>query len=241
MPKYMNSTKDIVYFIKDTERNEELRYSLRSVESNFPYRKVWFFGGCPKGIEPDVHVPIKQDKGNKYMNVRNMISIALDTPELSDDFWLFNDDFFVMSKVSYVIPSVDGSLARKIQLLERRFGKGHKYSAKLRNTVLACKDLDVDRLNYEMHIPMLINKDKAKEVMYRFRNNTAFRSAYGNYYKLAKQIHPDVKVYDLTGGYDPDLHNVYLSTTDRSFDHGDIGKFIRESFKEPSQYEKDGG
>ena len=36
--------KDIVYFVKDTDTNEELRYSLRSL-ANFPHGKVWFYGG----------------------------------------------------------------------------------------------------------------------------------------------------------------------------------------------------
>lgn len=36
---------DIVYFVKESESNEELRYSLRSLK-NFPRRKVWFYGGC---------------------------------------------------------------------------------------------------------------------------------------------------------------------------------------------------
>ena len=49
---------DIVYFVKNTEENEELVYSLRSVEKNFPYNRVWFFGGCPNGLKPDVHIPV---------------------------------------------------------------------------------------------------------------------------------------------------------------------------------------
>ena len=52
---------DIVYFVKNTEENEELIYSLRSVDKNFPFNKVWFFGGCPKGLTPDVHIPVVQD------------------------------------------------------------------------------------------------------------------------------------------------------------------------------------
>jgi hypothetical protein len=34
---------DIVYFVKDTQDNEELRYSLRSL-SNFPHRKEIIMG-----------------------------------------------------------------------------------------------------------------------------------------------------------------------------------------------------
>ena len=36
---------DIVYFVKDTPTNEELRISLRSVAKNMPHKRVWVFGG----------------------------------------------------------------------------------------------------------------------------------------------------------------------------------------------------
>ena len=64
--------KDIVYFVKESESNEELRYSLRSLV-NFPHRYVWFYGGCPEGLNPDFHVPVKQDKDNKWKNVSMML------------------------------------------------------------------------------------------------------------------------------------------------------------------------
>ena len=39
--------RDIVYIIKDDLPTTELKYSLRSVEANFPHRLVWFVGGKP--------------------------------------------------------------------------------------------------------------------------------------------------------------------------------------------------
>lgn len=231
--------RDIVYFIKNSDENEELRYSLRSVEKNFPHNKVWFIGGCPVGLKPDKHVPISQTQKNKYLKVRNMIQMAVDMKDLPDNFWLFNDDFFVMSKVSYLLPTIDGSLARKIQKIEEKFGKRTAYTNRLRNTIYALRDMDRDRLNYELHIPMEINKEKASMILNKFNDNVAFRSAYGNYFDLAKSIHPDVKIYDVESSYDPDLHNMYLSTSDHSFLRGEVGEYIRKTFNKPSKYETD--
>lgn len=59
---------DIVYFVKESDENEELRYSLRSLK-NFPHKRVWFYGGCPKGLKPDVHVYVEQNEQNKWQNV----------------------------------------------------------------------------------------------------------------------------------------------------------------------------
>lgn len=82
--------KDIVYFVKDTESNEELRYSLRTLK-NFPHRKVWLYGGCPAGLKPDKWVHLVQDKENKWENVRMMLESACKNKEISSSFWLFND------------------------------------------------------------------------------------------------------------------------------------------------------
>ena len=174
---------DIVYFVKNTDHNEELRYSLRSVEKNFPHNKVWFFGGCPKDLKPDVFVPVEQDKGSKYQNVRGSVFEALHTEGLSDDFYLFNDDFFVMSKVSYVVPAVNGSIAFLIQKLNSKYPENIKagYRNRLKNTVNALRKANKDRLNYELHIPMLINKQKGIDILNIFDNTVAFRSTYGNY------------------------------------------------------------
>lgn len=230
---------DVVYFVKDKSANEELRYSLRSVEKNFPHKKVWFFGGCPKGFKPDVYIPVDQNKGSKYLNVKNSLWVALNDPNLTDDFYLFNDDFFVMSKVSYVIPAVNGSLAYLIQRLNSKYNENYKaaYRSKLKNTVQALKKMKKDCLNYELHIPMLINKEKGRRIFNAFDNTVAFRSAYGNYYEIAKAVHPDVKVIEYDKTYDPDIHNVYLSTSDYTWSNGLIGEYIRSQFPEPSRFE----
>lgn len=93
---------DIVYFVKSDVFNEELRYSLRSVEANWPYFRVWFCGGCPDGIKPDIMMRLNQQGLNKWEKVRNSIITVCENNEITEDFWLFNDDFFVMKK-----PKVD--------------------------------------------------------------------------------------------------------------------------------------
>ena len=43
-----NKKYDVVYIVKEDPRNEELRYSIRSVCENFPVRNIWIFGYCPR-------------------------------------------------------------------------------------------------------------------------------------------------------------------------------------------------
>ena len=68
MPKKIDS----VYILKDEFNCEELRYSLRSVEKNFPHRFVWFVGGQPKGFQPDRAIKHKQVGSTKWDNYVDM-------------------------------------------------------------------------------------------------------------------------------------------------------------------------
>ena len=91
---------DIVYFVKDTQVNEELRHSLRSLK-NFPHNKVWFYGGCPDGLKPDYHIEVEQDQPTKWQNIFKMFKLACSNKDITKNFWLFNDDFFVMKPINY--------------------------------------------------------------------------------------------------------------------------------------------
>lgn len=223
---------DIVYFVKDTRDNEELRYSLRTLK-NFPHRKVWFYGGCPAGLKPDHHVYVKQDQETKWLNINKSIKEAVNNPEITDDFWLFNDDFFIMKPVKNPGNYYDGSLYKRIVKLEDKFGRFTKYSLQLRKI---CDDLDsmgCDVRNFCVHIPMLINKKKAIE-LFNIEDTHMFRSLYGNYHNIkAKQL-GDYKISNTKLKW---KDSTYLSTTEQSF-AGEVGKQIRELFPDKCKYEE---
>ena len=87
--------------------------------------------------------------------------------------------------------------------------------------------------NFEVHLPMLINKEQAKTTI-KLCSSPQMRSIYGNLSKCKTVQHDDVKVYDLdTVPEDPD----YLSTNDDIFRDGKVGEYIRSCFLEPCKYE----
>lgn len=129
---------DIVYFLKDTKVNEELRYSLRTLH-NFPHRKVWFYGGCPTGLIPDKHVYIIQDQENKWKNVNLMLKHVSRNKNITKNFWLFNDDFFIMEKIEKPINYYNGDMYKRIVTLEDCYNGITPYSQLLRDT---CKELE---------------------------------------------------------------------------------------------------
>ena len=114
---------DIVYFVKESPANEELRYSLRSVCENFDFRKVWFYGGRPSYLMPDEWIHVVQNQRTKWMRTTNMIRLICQNDEITDDWWLFNDDFFVLQKTDGIPSPYYRDIYRHIVRIEDRHGR----------------------------------------------------------------------------------------------------------------------
>lgn len=222
---------DIVYFVKDTEENEELRYSLRTLK-NFPHRKVWFYGGCPEGLKPDQHVYVEQNEKNKWQNVNKMLRLACKNKKITKNFWVFNDDFFVMKPIDKPTNYYNGDLYKRIVTLEDKFGKITSYSQLLRDVCKELESLGATTKNYTLHIPMLINRDKALE-LFKISDFPGYRSLYANYFNIGGKQMRDVKIISKEKVY---KDGIYLSTDDKSF-KGKVGEQIRQLFPNKCKYE----
>ena len=231
------NNNDIVYFVKNAPQNEELRYSLRSVEQNFPHRKVWIYGGKPDDIEPDKFVSVRQVGTNKWEKVRNMLMQVCENKEITEDFWLFNDDFFINKKPTSFEPIFDGSIYKRIVQIEgRNYDKPSIYTMQLR---LMVKELerrcpDAPMNNYAVHFPMLVNREKMRTVLKCFQS-PMFRVLYGNYWSIGGIDMKDMKI--LRNNNIPE-DATYLSSDDNSFMTGEIGRYMRNKFKGKSRFEK---
>ena len=225
--------RDIVHLLKESNKNEELRYSLRSVDENFAYKRVWFVGGKPKGLEPDCYMPIKQDAPSKWENVRNMLVEICKNNKISKDFWLFNDDFFILSPCDDSLPQFyNGTLQEQIARCE---GQG-EYVFRLEHLVKTLEDAGLPTLNYSVHKPILVNRKKALEVLEKFPDEPMFRALYGNYWKIGGVDEPDCKIrrcdrYIKKG-------KRFCSTQDDSFAVGIVGRLLRDMFDNPSRFEE---
>ena len=233
---------DIVYFVKDCTVNEELRYSLRSVEKNFKYRDVWFYGGCPVNLKPDHHVPVSQNEPSKWERVRGMMMKACENDNITEDFWLFNDDFFVLRPVPENIPAYhNGSIYRQIVKNENRHGMtSNDYTRRLRHLVITLEKARKECYNYGVHKPMLINRKKMLEVLKLFPDEPMQRALYGNYWNIGGVRRKDMKIRVLNYDHMDEVRTQwdFVSTSDDSFNSGTIGQFLRERFNIQSRFEK---
>ena len=229
--------RDIVYILRKDIDPYELTYSLRSIEKNFPHGKVWFVGGKPEGLTPDIALYHLQGGDSKWDMIRGSLWKAVHDERLSEEFFLFNDDFFVMKPVKGKFTNfVDKDLEWRIEDLRKEFKWLKPYGRTLYKMNEELKSLGCTTKNFEVHLPMLMNKELVKSSIYKV-SSPQMRSAYGNINEVPTVQRDDVKVYDLeTVPEDPD----YPSTTDSTFRDGMVGGYIREAFPSPCKYETPG-
>ena len=230
------SQMDIVYFVKDAQTNEELRYSLRSVEKNFPHRNVWFFGGKPRGLEPDKWMNIEQNEKTKWKNTSMLLRKACKSDGVSDSFVLFNDDFYVMQPIESLPYYSDGTLAERVNELKSRHTSGSTYITRLMITEDLLNKRGLPTMNYALHVPMIIKKDEMLQTFDEFPGGEMWRSIYGNHHKKPVVHMKDCKVYNRAD--DPPTDTVFLSSADTSFRFGKIGAYVRCAFPDKCKYER---
>lgn len=228
---------DVVYILKNDIKPDELKYSLRSIEKNLPHRNVWFVGGQPNGLFPDNRIQMIQSGILKWEKARSSLIRACKNKDISERFWLFNDDFFVMKPVEDDTPFFGGMLRDRILRIEHRHGdKRTGYTKALRYCEQVLQDAEFSTFDYALHLPMLVDKKKMLEAIDTFPNCPMFRSLYGNYAGIGGVQHDDVKITGIDESIPDDAD--YVSTADSSFRCGKVGREIRRRFSEKCQYEQ---
>ena len=226
---------DVIYILKNSGPAEELRYSLRSIEKNMTHGDVWFYGGTPDGFIPDHAIRFTQAGFTKWEKVRSTLLAICKNPNVPDRFWLFNDDFYILQRMNSTKAIYNKTLKDHYEHVEKKHGGRTAYSKALRYCEEVLKAKELPTLDYAVHIPILIDKDKALEVLNAFPDCPMFRSLYGNYNQLDGVHHSDVKIADFDKEINPDA--TFLSTSNKSFKYGKVGEQLRAMFPECCKYE----
>lgn len=230
---------DVVYCVKNKPENEELRYSLRSLK-NLPHNRVYLFGGCPwwVNLETVHHVQVIQNKGNKWLNTSSLLKEIAYNKEITDDFIWFNDDFFVLKPLEELPYYHDRTLVSRVMDFAKISwnATNNGYCSRLKGATRALKFDNRNILNYELHVPIVFNKYKLRELFSKYPGIGAKRSLYGNNFVENPIQRADVKIYNTRDipGENWDL----VSTSDISFMLGEVGKYIRKEFNKKGKYEQ---
>ena len=228
---------DFVYICRDGE-NEELRYSIRSVLNSFPEAKVWLVGGKPEWYSGHC-VPVEQNS-NKYANALKNLKFLCEHSEISNNFVLMNDDFFIIKKINSVDQFYNGLLSDKINRFTQITGSS-MYIKKLITTNKKLIDLGIKNpIDYELHTPMPMNKTGLLDVIEKYPE-CLWRSMFGNLYNVGGTQMDDVKIYvnkrHLARSNEITDNSIYMSTEDTSLKVM-LDKMLRQMLPEPSIYEK---
>lgn len=235
---------DVVYMVRRGERNEELRYSLRSIAANLPHDRVWIVGHRPAWVTGVHHLRVSQGD-QKHDNTWKILRAAANCSDIADEFVLFNDDNFVMRPVERVPVMHRGGLPE--WLIRHGARRGSWAVEKMQATADALARVGRDPaklLSYELHVPLPMDRRwlaEAVEVADRMRTAGAVpgplckRTLYGNYAQIGGILADDCKIAneDLA----PDPARTYLSTSDGAFRYWKVGRHIRAKFTVASPYE----
>lgn len=239
---------DVVYVVGPDRPGDALRYSLRSLK-NLPHRDVWTIGTIPEYVGGDAHLRALEPKEDKWENINQSILTAACIPDITENFILMNDDFFVYKPCDDLKMYHQGPLP---QYIDRLYESGKNpdngwFKALRRTRDFGWRTGTVDTRAFECHTPLVFNKECVQDF---FDDWAPMDLAYGAYFDEVslEDVLPsaalghDVKVFGAERKHCLEVRwssdQPFLSTSERSWT-GFTGAFIRQLFPEKSRYERD--
>lgn len=240
---------DVVYLVKESKDTDslELRYSLRSL-ANIPHGKVYIVGEKPEWATNVEYLPVPQDKSKPENWTANLLR-AVNDPDISEDFIMMNDDFFIMHQMEDVPALHFGLMKSVIADFDRRYPEGSMYIENMKQLYKRFRTEGLDNpLSYELHTPMVLNKAKVRELYAdpAYVIPYHFRTLYGNKYQVGGKATKDFKLYINPAHNDPEFltdpqgfmsRQPFLSVNGGSFKDKVIRDFLDRAFTDKSPYE----
>ena len=229
-------SKNFIYICRAGE-NEELRYSLRSVDKFYPNANVWVVGGRPSWYVGN-YIEVEQT-ADAFYNVKCSLEKIVEDSRIPNDIVVMNDDFFFVRRVRSFETYVSGTLQQRITD-NLKNGINSSYIRKLDKLKRYCKRYQNPPLDFDIHVPMPAQKDKIAQIV---NDDLMWRSNYGNRFVDPKSVIviEDVKVYP-EGRYSFKSYDYrsrkypFFSTQDDVFEKV-CKDFLSKRFPQPSRFE----
>jgi hypothetical protein len=232
---------DLLYILGKGSQfhNEELRYSLRSLERfGKNIDRLILVGEKPNFLDYSkvVHLPFKEE-GVKDYRIASKILHACTTGTIAGDFLFCNDDFFFQKPFDCnAFPYY-----RKGQLL---YGKAvTAYQCHLEVTRDYLISQNKPTLHFDVHCPIIYNSKKFIKLSdhWEYSKTTiglVVKSVYANSYLIKGKNYTDVKLKQLIDQRDFDLINLNecFSIYDVAWKNG-VESFLMREFQEKSKWE----
>lgn len=234
---------DVVYILGkgSTWSDNEIRFSLRSVDINLEHRGIFIIGDRPDFINTRflTHIPAEDIHTEKLKNALHKLKIACLDSRISDDFVLMNDDFFILKKLPMIRYLYKCTLKQSLKAHPAK--SGYYYDA-IKDTLDFLKKHNVKQAkDYSVHYPIIFNKEKLLKVIELIENQEKqllLRTVYCNMYEVKSEKKRDVKIRNLS-----DLKDDYfkssrvISTSPRVVQYPEFYRFITGRLSMRSKYE----
>lgn len=189
---------DVVYiFSKGSPwQNNEIRYSLRSVEKHLKnFRNVFCVGYKPEFLNAEViEIPHKDIYSNKSRNIMAKIYRACNDARISKNFIVFNDDYFLLSDTS----APDYPFYYNRDLKESHKSQWNSYKKYIESTLLILEAGRKPTLNFDIHRPIIYEKTRFRKMANSYIWNIPFgyvvKSMYCNHFKIPGEMCEDHKI-----------------------------------------------
>ena len=219
--------------------NEELKLSLRSVETHCPEITRLIVAGEPVQFLSDKveFIPIAEANGNKEYCIAQKVLKACEF--IKGNFIFMNDDFFFTRKqdwsINYAKPKLKGL---------PKMGSIEHYQKAVNDTGLYLESLGYSTYHFDVHTPIVYNSKKFKALAPHFdkskvsSNGYVVKSLYGNIYGLEPCFYEDVKLtrMETTDDFRNAKETHCISCSDASWHHG-VRAYLLKMFPNKSKYE----
>jgi len=232
---------DLVYILGTGSRwnDNEIRYSLRSVQNYFPaVGKVFIIGECPEWATNVIHIKVPDKYDNKLLNARAKYLAAATNPQISKNFVLMNDDFFILREIDEIPNFSRGTIE---EMMSQHPTKNGYYYRSLWDTHKRLDGMGIkDPIDFEVHAPIIFNKEKLETVIGMIGSEKVFsiRSCYGNLMNLEPTKVIDFKAANIAEfAYQKMRGADYLSINDALICDDDFREWLRTKYRRMSKYE----
>jgi hypothetical protein len=185
----METLTDVVYPIGSGSgwKNNELRFSLRSVEKyGINTGKIFVVGLKPGYLSGEIiHIPandIYNPKINADGNIIHKVLAACKDERLSENFLFINDDHLLLKPID--LKEMPNFHKGDLNSYPEKYWKLNYWRGRLKQTKESLNQHGLPALHYDCHTPILFNKWRFPEVMNKFNYQEGcgltMKSIYGN-------------------------------------------------------------
>lgn len=197
--------------------NKEVFFSVRSLAQNMlDLRDVYIVGEDPKNLPRVIHIPASDETKDKWRNAFSKTKIACSIKNLSADFLLMNDDFF---------------------MLEPFMGEDWPFYALKNGNGGTCGPVD-----FSIHCPIRLNKEMylSMPMSGLEKGHLSPRTFYANFYKAPPKYTSDftIRVNKFSIPIEEQIEGKpCFSISDGAMIDKGFLNFLQEKYSVPSQFE----